>query len=461
MRNNLRILVISALVTFLLIVGCSKPEAKRTPEQSAVAAAPQGIVEKPKAAPVPAPATGETRSAAPLQSAVPRMPLPARAAPPASVPAVTVAEEIPAPPAEVPPIAPQPERVAAAVLDNAAAPPPSVTPQASPLPEIRLVTIPAGTRVTVRTIDSVDSRTDRVGQTFLASVDSAIVIDGEIVVPGKAEAYLRLTQVSSAGELKGKSELRLQLESITAGGRSYIVESTTIERSGEPEGPNTARDVTIGAAIGAAIGAITGGGKGAAVGATAGAGAGVAIAAITKGEQVLVRSETRLDFLLERPVEIGILVVLRPAAPAISRMDNSSSGPRRLGDPVPLPRARDDKERGFNLTGEWDLTIDSPQGKRTLKLFLNQRGRNLTGSIDGPRGNSLQLRGSVEGDSIDFTTVMELANRTVREHFTGTITGDRLRGSMTIDTAPDRLPRRGGGRGPASQQRMTWTARRS
>jgi hypothetical protein len=114
-----------------------------------------------------------------------------------------------------------------------------------------------------------------VGQTFLASVDSDIVIDGQIVVPKKAEAYLRLTQVSSAGELKGKSELRLQLESIAVGGKSYIVESTTIERSGEPEGPNTARDVTIGAAIGAAIGAITGGGKGAAVGATAGAGAGV------------------------------------------------------------------------------------------------------------------------------------------------------------------------------------------
>jgi hypothetical protein len=87
--------------------------------------------------------------------------------------------------------------------------------------------------------------------------------------------------------------------------------SSVIERSAAAEGPKTAKDIGIGAAIGAAIGALAGGKKGAAIGAGVGAGSGAAVAAITKGEQVVVPSETRLEFRLEQPVKIA--VTIRPA----------------------------------------------------------------------------------------------------------------------------------------------------
>jgi hypothetical protein len=388
----------------------------------------------------------------------PRVP---RAAPanPQTLAEAGAPQEIPASPPETLPM-PKAAEQDVAPLPSSAAPANSALPteasqQVALVPALRRVTMPAGTRVTVRTIDSVDSRTDQVGQTFLASVDSDIVIDGHIVVLRKSEAYLRLTQVTSAGELRGKSELQLQLQSIVAGDKSHIVESTTIERSGEPEGPNTARDVTIGAAIGAAIGAITGGGKGAAVGATAGAGAGVAIAAITKGEQVLVRSETRLDFLLERAVEVELHLV-PPAAPG---NDPSRSGPRRLGEgPMPIPGGGDEKE--VLLSGSWDLIILGPQGRRALDLYLTQRGRTLTGRIeDWARGGSVPVHGTVDGDSISFATVVRVDGRTVEEHFTGTIVGNRMQGTLMIHTVF--MPDRRGGRRPATHQRATWTARKA
>ena len=62
-----------------------------------------------------------------------------------------------------------------------------------------------------------------------------------------------------------------------------------------------------GAALGALIGAIAGGGKGAAIGAAVGGGGGTAVQAMTKGQQVKIPSETRLDFTLHAPVAVTFL----------------------------------------------------------------------------------------------------------------------------------------------------------
>jgi len=59
-----------------------------------------------------------------------------------------------------------------------------------------------------------------------------------------------------------------------------------------------------GAALGALIGAIAGKGKGAAVGGAIGAGAGTAVQASTKGEQVQIPPETKLDFTLKAPLTL-------------------------------------------------------------------------------------------------------------------------------------------------------------
>ncbi|MBZ5515029.1 MAG: hypothetical protein LAN62_09340 [Acidobacteriia bacterium] len=52
------------------------------------------------------------------------------------------------------------------------------------------------------------------------------------------------------------------------------------------------------------IGAIAGGGKGAAIGAAVGAGAGTAVQAATKGQQIQIPPETKLDFTLKAPITV-------------------------------------------------------------------------------------------------------------------------------------------------------------
>jgi hypothetical protein len=193
-----------------------------------------------------------------------------------------------APPPPPPPVAPKP------VVKKAAPPPP------------RVVTVPAGTSVRIQMIDSVNSKQNQVGQTFAASLDAPIVVGDIVVVPKGADVAVALTHTKAAGKMKGSSELELQLTGIRAHGKSYPLASSSYQAVGASRGKQTAKRVGIGAAIGTGIGAIAGGGKGAAIGAGIGAGAGAGAQLLTKGKEVQVPSETKLDFQLAEPVAITL-----------------------------------------------------------------------------------------------------------------------------------------------------------
>lgn len=188
-------------------------------------------------------------------------------------------------------------------------PPPAPAPVAAApaAPQPRTVTIPAGSIITIRMIDSVDSSVNHTGEVFHASLDAPIVVSDEVVVPKEQDVYVRLAQAASAGHMSGQSELRLELVSLNFQGKSYPMVSSTYDVKGTSRGKRTAATIGGAAAIGAAIGAIAGGGKGAAIGAGVGAGSGTVYQGVTRGKQVKIPSETRLDFRLEQPLEITYL----------------------------------------------------------------------------------------------------------------------------------------------------------
>jgi outer membrane lipoprotein SlyB len=112
---------------------------------------------------------------------------------------------------------------------------------------------------------------------------------------------------SSAGRMTGKSELHLELIKMEFQGRSYPLVSSTYSLAGDSRGKNTAKKVGAGAVIGTLIGAIAGGGKGAAIGAGVGAAGGGVYQAATRGKQVRIPSETKLDFQLDQPVTVTVM----------------------------------------------------------------------------------------------------------------------------------------------------------
>ena len=190
----------------------------------------------------------------------------------------------------------------------AMAPPPapvSVVPSTPPPPPPpKKVTIPSGTTLAVRLVDTIDSETSQQGQTFHATLDTPLAADGDVVIPSGYDVEGHLVEVKSAGKFAGQSVVALQLDRISSGGKYYSLQTDQYRRQGSSRGKNTAAKVGTGAGIGAIIGAIAGGGKGAAIGAAAGGGLGGGVQAATKGQQIKLPSETVLNFTLQAPLTV-------------------------------------------------------------------------------------------------------------------------------------------------------------
>jgi len=166
-------------------------------------------------------------------------------------------------------------------------------------------TVPTGSKVVIRMIDSVNSETNKVGDTFVAVLDEPISQGGIEVIPRGADVRGRIANIEDAGRLKGSAQLGLELTQIIVNGIPYSVTTSEYSEVGEGRGKQTAKRAAVGAGIGAAIGAIAGGGKGAAIGAGVGGGGATAVQVLTKGEKLNIPSETKLEFTLRSPLVVA------------------------------------------------------------------------------------------------------------------------------------------------------------
>lgn len=169
-------------------------------------------------------------------------------------------------------------------------------------------TLPEGTQISIRTNETIDSKTARTGQTFSAEVANDVLgSNGQVEIPKRSPATLILRNVN-AGGTTGTPELALDLHTIRANGHTYHVSTTDIEKGSQKQGigknKRTGEYVGGGAALGTLLGAIAGGGKGAAIGAVAGAAAGGGAQVLTKGKDVRVPAETVLKFQLDQPLHL-------------------------------------------------------------------------------------------------------------------------------------------------------------
>jgi hypothetical protein len=178
-------------------------------------------------------------------------------------------------------------------------------PPATAAPAAQPITVPAGTVILVRMIDSIDSSTNGVGDIFHASLADPLVIGDTVVAPKDADVVGRLSQAKSAGKIAGRSELRLELTGITINGQLNSIVTSDYDVAGKSRGKESAQRIGGGAVLGAVIGAIAGGGKGAAIGAGVGAAAGTGVQVFTHGEKVKVPSETLLEFKLDQPFTVA------------------------------------------------------------------------------------------------------------------------------------------------------------
>jgi hypothetical protein len=165
--------------------------------------------------------------------------------------------------------------------------------------------VSAGTTLTVRMIDRIDSHRDHVGQSFRASMDKPVNdASGRTLIPRGADAVVRLIDDKESGKLTGRTLVTLELVSVSVSGRVVQLDTLADVEASSSRTARSAKLIGGGAAAGALLGALRGGGSGAAIGAASGGAAGTAVELITKGQRVHVPSEERLTFVLRQPARI-------------------------------------------------------------------------------------------------------------------------------------------------------------
>jgi hypothetical protein len=166
------------------------------------------------------------------------------------------------------------------------------------------LTVPIDTQVKIRMIDAVNSDTARLGQTFRASLDEPIFVNGQEAIPRGADVLTKLVESQQSGKIEGRTELTLALSTIAVNGRPLDVTSSDVRTESSSRGARSAGVIGGATALGAIIGAVAGGGKGAAIGAGSGAVVGTCTEVLTSGQKVRIPSETRLTFRLQSPMQL-------------------------------------------------------------------------------------------------------------------------------------------------------------
>ena len=131
---------------------------------------------------------------------------------------------------------------------------------------------------------------------------------------------------------------------------------------------------------------------------------------VTRGDLFDRNSRVAHVFIDGRPID------LRPAAT------------------TPATQATQDRLAGRGgVSGTWTMNINLGQGDRGATLTLQQEGDRVTGSIAGVLGTGeISNAAMSSADELRFTVPLNLEGQTKEATFTGTLSGNEIRGAVTV-----------------------------
>lgn len=108
-----------------------------------------------------------------------------------------------------------------------------------------------------------------------------------------------------------------------------------------------------------------------------------------------------------------------------------STAPSQQSAPPPPPAAK-----VTDVSGTWELNVESPMGSRASDAVFTQSGESLGGKMVSQRGE-VPLTGTISGDTVKFGINVNVQGQNLQIDYTGTVTGDTMSGTVVFGSFGD------------------------
>jgi len=85
-----------------------------------------------------------------------------------------------------------------------------------------------------------------------------------------------------------------------------------------------------------------------------------------------------------------------------------------------------------NVTGDWEMTTQSPRGERTQTIHIEQEGEKITVTMEGRQGEEITGEGTVKGNKIEWSMTRSTPRGDFTITYTGTVEGDTMSGEAQM-----------------------------
>ena len=90
------------------------------------------------------------------------------------------------------------------------------------------------------------------------------------------------------------------------------------------------------------------------------------------------------------------------------------------------------KPKVVDITGAWEMTVETPQGTMVITANFKQDGEMLTGSHVSEMGEA-PLKGTVKGTDVEYTLTLDMGGQQMAIVHKAKVDGDTMKGSADIE----------------------------
>ncbi|HEV8331200.1 MAG TPA: hypothetical protein VGQ22_07275 [Steroidobacteraceae bacterium] len=109
-----------------------------------------------------------------------------------------------------------------------------------------------------------------------------------------------------------------------------------------------------------------------------------------------------------------------------------STTPTQQAAPPPPPAAA----KVMDVSGAWELNVESPMGSRASDAIFTQTGETLGGKMVSPRGET-PLTGTISGETVKWGINVNVQGQNLQIDYSGTVTGDTMSGTVVFGSFGD------------------------